>query len=75
MDNKTRCVDYGRDIAELANVVQKLSYEVVSLSTIVEALRRQLELQGTLYGGAVAYTVAIGQPQTFKYYNNKGEVI
>ena len=51
-DSKTREVDYGRDIADLAGVVTQLQHEVVKLSMLVSQLRKQLEDQGTLYGVA-----------------------
>lgn len=52
MSEGTRIVDYGKDIAELAQVVKALQMQVNSL-------QQRLEDQGTLYGGAVAYTTQI----------------
>ena len=75
-DSKTREVDYGRDIADLAGVVTQLQHEVVKLSMLVSQLRKQLEDQGTLYGGAVAYsTTFTSEGEWYRKLDNLGEAI
>lgn len=56
MGEGTRLVDYGKDIADLRAVVVALQKQVTALSSHVEALQKWLEMNGTLYGGAVAYS-------------------
>ena len=49
MGEGTRVVDYGKDITDLRAVVKALQVQVAML-------QKRLEDNGTLYGGAVAYS-------------------
>lgn len=53
---RTRVVDYSKDIADLRAVVVALQQQVSTLQGSVASLTKRLEDNGTLYGGAVAYS-------------------
>lgn len=56
MGEGTRVVEYGKDIADLRKFVVALQSQVNNLEGQVERLQKRLEENGTLYGGAVAYS-------------------
>ena len=56
MDIYPDSTDYGKDITDLATSVAGLHAVVFALQQEVKRLRKQLEDQGMLYGGTVAYS-------------------
>ena len=62
MDNRTRVVDYGKDISDLRQIVMALQGQM-------DILLKRLEQSGALYNGAVAYSGTFVQNSLPKSYD------